>query len=211
MNTKRMAVWTALAVSMMTGTATATTLNVVQANTNRGTYLTMSYNNVDRTGFAGAVSFSIDGSVSLIDMFCVDITTQAYLNNPYQAVALPPAAISNGGRAAWLFETYNAAAQTVVTGAALQLALWDVVHDGGDGLDMGLLRSTASIPNDILTQAAAYITASAGKSSANAVVWESVLGKADRQQMITQTPEPGTIGLLASGLALLGWKAKRRA
>jgi PEP-CTERM motif len=98
----------------------------------------------------------------------------------------------------------------VVTGAALQLALWDVVHDGGDGLDMGLMRSTASIPNDILTQAAAYITASAGQSSSNAVVWESVLGKTEGQQMIGQVPEPGTIGLLASGLALLGWKARRR-
>ena len=210
MNTKTIAVWAALAMSMWTGTASATTLNLVQANTNRGTYLTISYNSVERTSFTGALSFSIDGSVSLVDMFCVDLTARAYLNSPYEAVALPPTTLSNGARAAWLFDTFNTSAQSVATGAALQLALWDVVHDGGDGLNLGLLRSTAAIPNDILTQAAVYLNASNGQGSASAVVWESVLGKADRQRMIGQVPEPSTIGLLASGLALLAWKARRK-
>jgi hypothetical protein len=211
MNTNRIAILATLAATLLANVATASTLNLIAPNTSRGTYLTMNYNGSDVSGFAGAIATSIDGSAILYDMFCVDITTHSFLNNPYEAVGLPPAtAINNGGRAAWLFDTFNSAAQTVTTGAALQLALWDVIEDNGDGFATGLFRSTASIPNDILVQAAAYITASAGHTSTNATVWQSVLGKGDRQEMMGQVPEPSTIGLLASGLALIGWKARRK-
>jgi PEP-CTERM motif len=210
MNTTRIAVWAALVASMMTAPASATTLNLIQANTNRGEFLSISFSGVERTSFAGAVSFSINGSSTLFDMFCVDLTTHAYLNSPYEAIALPPTTIDNGLRAAWLFETYNASAQTVVSGAALQLALWDIVHDGGNGLSTGLFQSTTNTPADVIAAASILITASQGHTSANAVVWQSVLGKSDRQSMISETPEPGTIGLLASGLVLVGWRARRK-
>ena len=214
MNTNRIAVMAALAVSMMTGfssAARATTLNLVQPNSNRGSWVTINVNGVNEGGFAGALSYSVDGSSSLVDMICVDVTTAAYLNSPYQVVTLPPAAIDNGERAAWLFLNFNSSAQDVVTGTALQLALWDVVHDGGNGLGAGFFQASSSfISNAILAQAESYITASVGHSASAAVIYESANGRSDRQLQIGEAPEPGTIALLASGLVFVGWKARRK-
>ena len=210
MNRNRIALLAALVTSLFTSSASASTLNLIQPNTSRGSYLTFNYNGVDETAFAGALSFSIDGSATLTDMFCVDITTFSYLNSPYEATALPPTILNNGDRAAWLFLNFDSSANTVVTGTALQLALWDVVHDGGNGLSTGIFKGTASISSEIINQAESYITASLGQSASAAVVYESVLGKNDRQLQIGHVPEPSSILLLASGLAFVGWKAKRR-
>lgn len=73
------------------------------------------------------------------------------LYRDYPAVSLLPDAYdSDGGAAAWLMQTFlpvvNAAMGSTrqIDGAALQLAIWDTIHDGGDGFAIGRVRSTGN-------------------------------------------------------------------
>jgi len=210
MNRNRIAIVAALAVSLFSSVASATTLNLVQPNTSRGSFVTFNFNGSDETGFAGPLSFSINGSSTLYDFFCVDLTTMAIQNSPYEAMTLPVTVINNGERVAWMFLNLGPAAQSVLTGTALQLAIWDVVHDGGNGLSAGVFQATASISSAIIAQAESYISASVGQQATGAAIYESVLGPNDRQLQIGQVPEPGTFVLLVSGLVLAGFGARRK-
>jgi hypothetical protein len=106
--------------------------------------------------------------------------------------------------------TYSAAQ----VAAAMQLAIWDLVNDGGDGLAAGRIQlSTAPgqlTDPGVATLARQYLNQSAGKG-ADATVYTSVNGPQDMQRVITSVPEPGTWSLAAAGAAaLLAGTARRR-
>ena len=208
--TNRIAVLAAAAAGLFATQAKATTLSLVGPDTNRGSFVTFNFNGADKTAFAGALEYSVDGG-AIIETFCVDLNTLAVLNMPYQAVALPPSILSNGGQVAFVYSSFNGSANDLTTGTALQLAIWDTLYDGGDGLMSGAFQAGASISSSILAQAATYITAGIGHTSADAVVWQSVLGVNDKQMQIGQVPEPGTYALLGTGLVLAGIRFRRRA
>jgi hypothetical protein len=211
MKINRIATMAALAAGLFTMSASASTLALVGPDQTRGSFITFQHNSADVSGFAGVLNFTIDGGADLFSFFCVDITTPAYYT-PYEAVALPPAStINHGAQVAWLFTHFASSVNSVVTGTALQLAIWDVIYDGGDGLANGSLRGVGYLPNDILAQAASYISASAGMSASDAVIWQSVLGATDRQMQIGQVPEPSSLAMMATGLglAVIGLRRKK--
>ena len=116
-------------------------------------------------------------------------------------------------------------------GAAMQLAIWDIIEDNGDGLTAGHGKVTVSTDSShpttasVVTQAQAYEAQSAGQSYA----WVPVYHDTDRttgvavQNLIgprtndggpdSVAPEPRDAALVLGGLALIlvgRWKKKQK-
>jgi hypothetical protein len=184
------------------------------------------------TGYAGVISATING-VDNYDVFCVDLYNAISPGTTYQVTTLSSsdpqvAAFSlNTPRAAWLYVNYlsvvSSSADPDVESAALQLAIWDVIHDGGDGLSAGTIQADPAMSSDATTQtvysdATAFINGSAGQSAMGAV-FMNVLGPTGSQTLLTdplalqnEVPEASTMAMFGMGFAALaGWARRRRA
>jgi hypothetical protein len=140
--------------------------------------------------------------------FCVDLEHFIGLPTEYEVELLPTSALSHGDRAAWLYNSFAPAAATNLSAASLQLAIWDVVYDNGDGLSTGSFRYTGGLDALASSQASSFIAASAGKSSAAGYLKPT---GSYGQAMLHTVPEPGTLGLLGLSLvSLAGLKMRRR-
>jgi hypothetical protein len=173
---------------------------------------------IDVNVIAGVASLVVDGFYTA-DAVCVDFFT-LISNNNYDVNLLGPSAISNGTRVAWMLRNtlplINAQADPLLRrqqAAAFQLAVWDIVHDGGDGFGAGRIRSSGS-PNatdsTVLFWANVYVVATAGQSLPVGVVYQNIAGIAASQQLMSDAPEPSTYALLLSGGAMLFFVRRRR-
>ena len=147
--------------------------------------------------FAGVIFLSVleNGQKFDRDSLCVDLFTDIYLNQTYGTTVLRPDQVpgKNLGRVSWLVDNALLPTQGPVgfselpttdwvtdfgRGAGIQLAIWDIVHDNGDGFDAGAGRVQAA--QDHVTDAEAllwarrYETLSAGKSSDLAFVYNNI-------------------------------------
>ncbi len=173
----------------------------------------------------GALDISVDGSLQLQDAFCVD--PFRYISNGNYTVNLAgPSAVTNGSRAAWMVHDIlpQISASTNANlarnmAAALQLAIWDVVTDNGDGFGRGRIQasSNTSKPTDaaILSLANSFISQSVGQSSANAYIISNVNLQFNTQRLIidrpgSAVPEPSTWALALSGLAFAAFRRVKR-
>ena len=124
----------------------------------------------------------------------------------------------NGAQAGWLMQTFLPVTNTAIDGAALQLAIWDVIHDGGDGFDAGRIRSSSYTDADVLALARERVAESHGQSTTAAYVYTASPGTPIFQQQLylsgaqydppsdppSDVPEPGTLAILGvGGLALV--------
>ena len=168
-------------------------------------------------------------------MFCVDLYHDVSPGITYTCTACAVSGptlssfSTNVEQAAWLYvnelPVFNAAptSEQSVYGAALQLAIWDVIHDGGDGLSAGTVQqqtSPAPDPNSaaVYALASTWIADSVGQSSTDATILMNVNGPTASQTFITSsggmvaalsTPEPVTMGLVGAALLLVGLVRKR--
>lgn len=172
----------------------------------------------------GVMNLSFDGGLNLQDAFCVD--RFSYISNGnYQVNFTPANSIANGDRAAWLLHDVlpqiNAATglDQRNLAAALQMAIWDVVHDNGDGFSLGRIQmsSHANHPTDsiILNLAQSFVGQSNGQAYSNAlVINDANLGSMTQRQMIDQpgsgVPEPSTWALALTGLAFAAIRRIKR-
>lgn len=179
-----------------------------------------------RQASAGVGQLIVDGGVSLLDAFCVNLFQGISLNQTYEAVTVTAAGFdaADGAEAAWLMRTFlpavNAASGLArqQAGAALQLAIWDMIHDGGDGFTAGRVRATTNTNAAVLALADAWRLDGLGES-AQANVYTAAWGTQVFQQQIfintTTTPdggdvpEPGTMAMAVAGVAGM-WLARRR-
>jgi hypothetical protein len=140
--------------------------------------------------------------------YCVDLFTSIGMSTYNNTTGLPDS-YQNGERAAWLFENYAGLVNSNDAAAALQVALWDVVHDNGDGFNSGLIRLGTS-ETILRTAADTLVLNSVGQGSFNATILYNFEVGTDRrmQTLITgpppsgvETPEPATIAMIGFGLA----------
>lgn len=216
-NFLRAAVLGTVAMLSSVGSASAGTITL----TGLGFYqypvpMLISNGTVLENAVAGQINIVLDGQ-SLI-AYCVDLFTNIGLST-YNSTSGDPSGYTNGTRAAWILDTYKAGVTNNEAGAALQLALWDVVHDGGDGLSNGNVRLDPTGSASLRTAAEAIVTASAGHASNNAtILHNSSSDGTPRQTLITDrilqvssivdTPEPGSLLMAAAGLCLFGFRRR---
>ncbi len=150
--------------------------------------------------FAGVFQISLteDGITVNRDTVCVDLFTDIFIGQQYSSNVLSPDEMGSEAlrleRAAWLLDnvlqpteapppgqTYTSSLPSAdwvhdsITGAALQLAIWDIVHDNGDGFSSGLvqLSTDPNHPTDpnVLAWAQFYEALSLGQLSNSAFVY----------------------------------------
>ena len=134
--------------------ASATMVELVSLDP--GVYVTVEHLGEERTPFAGVYNLLLD--TVPFEAFCVGLGTDVSIF-PYQAVLEPVTTINGGLQAGYLYEQFLPEAVDDHHAAALQLAIWEVVEDWGNGLD--LLSGDFRVINfaDLVTTAESYLAA----------------------------------------------------
>lgn len=186
----------------------------------------------DVNGLAGVILITLTdgGLVVNRDTLCVDLFTNIYENQTYNTNVLRPEDVpqKNLQRASWLVDNYLLPAKnpvlgldmvtSAVQGMGMQFAIWDIVHDNGDGFFAGRVQagtdtSFGVTDSNVLIWAQTYESLSLGKSSNLAFVYNNVtqgtnpvlaqmlIGPQFADRGPQPVPEPQT--LLPAGLALI--------
>lgn len=231
------------ALALWCGAASASTIiNATGVDWNRGGGMVIRADNVDINAyFAGVISISLTAGNQTFyrDSLCVDLFTDIFLGQQYSTTVLRPEDVpqKNLTRASWLVDnallptpdsTYGSVlAQSdwvfsIVQGKGIQFAIWDIVHDGGDGFSVGRVQAaTAADANNnglgatdptVLDWALRYELLSLNQSNNQAFVYNNVdmENGAPAQMLIgpqfadggpQPAPEPQT--LVPAGVALI--------
>lgn len=227
---------------LLCGLASATTIVPTGVDWNRGGSIW-----IDESGqntqayFAGVIFITLtqDGAQYNRETLCVDLFTDIVSGQTYGTTLLTPDEVAgkNLPRVSWLID--NALLPTegpsdpsspsdlpqadwVLSspqGAGLQLAIWDIVHDAGDGFSAGKVQAVTD-PNHltdpaVLGWAQFYEAASLGQESHNAFIYNNVdMGNGQPAQMLAgpqfsdggphPNPEPSTFVLAGAALVVIG-------
>jgi hypothetical protein len=164
--------------------------------------VTINYNGQNRNVYAGAQSVSVDGA-SPINLYCIDLDHGNQAGYNYNANIIGVGSVSSGTLIANLFSHEWTGVNNSVEAAAFQLALWDIVTDGADGLAVGNFKATGT-SSAIATQTAHYLdqSATAGPEALFLQVYEATNHgpNGDRfQDLIGAEAVPEPISLFAVG------------
>lgn len=177
----------------------------------------MNANGTTRNVTAGVGRVLVDG-LNTLDVFCVDLFELINTNTTYHANIISTSVFDpqDGDRAAWLMRTYLPQINLLINGtqkqqwaAALQFAIWDVIHDSGDGFGAGMIRSTGNTNATLLSQANTWIAASVGQSFSGKVFVAPPNSRGFQEQMFLM-PEPSSITMMAAGVLAIAFGAFRR-
>lgn len=203
-----------------------------------GESLYIDVNNVPQNLYwAGGFDIVLDNTYDRV-VFCVDLLTDVnvpgtydtvldYSNTPYVTPGDPVAVSASLERVGWLLQNrwpsgLTPAAQAI-EGAALQLAIWDIVSDRGNGFAPGVgtvVSQSTDLSNptnpDVLAAAIADETASSGKSAPFGIVYhnsypnhgagvQTLMGAGPHLPGPVPLPEPSALLLIIfQGIALTG-------
>ena len=198
--------------------APAALITITGIDSTRGGNVNFVSNGTAKTGYAGAIFGTYNGGPSST-FFCVDELTDITIST-YNSTPIYPRTLRNEDRVAWLYSTQLASVTSATMGESLQLAIWDIVHDNGDGPTTGIIQASGSTPSAVVSGWTAYLLVSLGQSDMNgaAVYLNSVIGTGVAAQALlgpvtadtVRLPEPTTMVLSGSALFLLGVLRRRR-
>lgn len=203
-----------LAASM--GSASAASITVTGIGYGR-TDVPMYLNGSTTSSTHYAVEILVNVGSTPYIAYCVDLFTSIGFGT-YDSTIGSATTYINGQRLAWVYSTYAAGVVNNDQGAAVQLALWDIVHDNGDGLAAGNIQVVPTYSATVINLANSIIAASVGQSSNNATFLHNTVVStgAPAQTLITayaaQVPEPSTTALMGLGtlLTAFGWFRGRK-
>jgi hypothetical protein len=153
----------AAVLSVFPASATITINNV---DLSRGEYVDYSEFGGRFDSFAGVVLATLDLSQP-IDLLSATLYQTAPPGTYSENVAIP---LTAGGqqRISWLYMFELSSATTPTLGAGLQLAIWDVMADGGDGPASGILQSISTTPSDVVAAWRNYLALSLNAANTDA-------------------------------------------
>lgn len=216
MKTSAIATNILMALALISFPASASTLSVTGVDYSLGQVVDLSANGQSKLTFAGIIFAEYENTP--VATFCVDLYTAIGIET-FGVIANPVDQVINGRRVAWLIQEFLPSVINADQAAALQVAIWDVVHDSGNGLSTGSLQAGAT-PEPVVTLAEQYILASVDKESSTGSVFTHVNGPLVKQQLMTTVdftpsafgvpiPEPATYALFGAGLLALGVVRRR--
>ena len=177
----------------------------------------MNANGTTRNVTAGVGRLVIDG-INTRDVFCVDFFELIYTNTSYLATTVTTSIYDpqDGDRAGWLMKNILPQINLLANGAqkqqwaaALQFAIWDVIHDSGNGFGSGMIRSTSQTNSEVLSKANEWVIASVGQSFSGRVLVPAPGSRGFQEQMYV-TPEPSSLTMMAIGVLAVAFGAYRR-
>jgi len=167
---------------------------------------------VASTEGAYQMRITLDGQARIA--YCVDYFTLIDYAMYTSALATPDT-IANGNRMAWIFVQYGATTTSADVAAAVQIAIWDLAHDNGDGINAGRIRLASNANSNVRSLSQSYLTASVNQSSTNATILFNTdpASRMPAQTLLTSyvpfsvsdvsVPEPSSAILLISGVLIL--------
>jgi hypothetical protein len=150
---KRLYTATILVAGLLTG-AQATTLSIESMVPGLSQSVKIKYNGHTQTVLAGAQSVSIDGA-DPIALYCIDLDHGNRFGDTYGVNIQDVSTVANSAMVSNLMTNFWSTIDTSTEAAAFQLALWDVVVDGGDGLNSGNFKGV-NIKSSIASQFSQY-------------------------------------------------------
>ena len=190
----------------------ATLIEVLGIDTTRGGFLTILEDGLDTQVYAGVIEARYDGT-DITPVFCVDLFTNISIDT-YESDPILPRFNLNEDRVAWLFKNMIHLVQDPTAGMAIQVAIWDIIHDNGDGANAGRIQAAAATPAAVTVQWLQFLNDSLNQSATGGVrIYENseISDGTPVQDLIGfAIPEPGTWTLLALGLGAFVLTRTRR-
>lgn len=199
--------------------ASATTL---LANFGTGENVYLNVDGTDVRDWAGSIKINVSGSNATA--LCVDLFDSMKVNQTYGTNLESSSTINNGGRVAWLMDTELPVLSSASDLAGLQLAIWDIVVDNGNGFSSGRVKAATQHTTDAaaLSEANSLLALSVGKSSTDGIVYanydlssctnvQTLMGVTGSPNHQGAVPEPQSVTMMAlGGLAGLWLKLRRK-